>query len=416
MDERAKLLARFNAVRSLTEQLCSPLATEDYVVQPMTDVSPPRWHLGHVTWFFETFVLQKFGNGYTPVHPHYSYLFNSYYNLVGERTDRPRRGLLTRPTVDEVYDYRHEVTRRVSDFVSECSDDTFRALEHILRIGIHHEQQHQELLVTDIKYILFQEPLYPAYNSTKPEPSPAPKANGWTPFEGGVTKIGHQGSGFAYDNEQPAHEVLVHSFRLAERTVTNAEYLQFMEDRGYDRPELWLADGWDLASQSGWKAPLYWVKPDGKWMQHSLYGLIEVDPHAPVTHVSFYEADAYARWAGRRLPTEFEWEHAARRLRAEEAPGPLLEDGRLHPAGLGGEGSVGMFGNVWEWTQSGYLPYPGYQPAEGALGEYNGKFMVNQKVLRGGSVATPKGHVRPSYRNFWHADKRWQFSGIRLAE
>jgi ergothioneine biosynthesis protein EgtB len=410
MAERADLLEQFLAVRSRTEHLCEPLATEDYVVQPMVDVSPPRWHLGHVSWFFEHFVLGKHRPGYEPFHPEYAYLFNSYYNLVGARTDRPLRGLLTRPTVAEVYTYRHAVTDRVRELLEGCDEQTLANLAHILRIGLNHEQQHQELLVTDIKFILFQEPLFPAYSREPMPVSKPPGPLGWHTFDGGVTSIGHEGDGFAYDNEGPAHDVMLHPFSLADRLVTNGEYLEFMNDGGYTRPELWLADGWDMARAEGWSAPLYWLKRDDGYIQHTLYGLQKVDPHAPVTHVSFYEADAYARWAGMRLPTEFEWEHAARRLQSDRS-GPMLEDGVPHPT----DDSGSLIGGVWEWTQSPYAPYPGYAPVDGALGEYNGKFMINQMVLRGGSVATPRGHLRVSYRNFWHPDKRWQFSGIRLA-
>jgi ergothioneine biosynthesis protein EgtB len=406
MDSRSDLLRRFSAVRATSERLCEPLATEDYVVQPMVDVSPPRWHLGHTTWFYENFVLGRFARDYQPFHPQYGFLFNSYYNLVGDRTPRPDRGLLTRPTVREVYEYRSEITRRVLSFVGDCNEDAFRTLAPVLETGLHHEQQHQELLLTDIKFILFQAPLYPAYREGSP-PAAKPPSPEWRSFDGGVVGVGHVGDGFAYDNEGPAHEVLLQPYRLAESRVTNAQYMEFMQDGGYSRPPLWLADGWDLVQQQGWSAPLYWLERDGKPMQHTLYGLREVDPHAPVTHVSFYEADAYARWAGKRLPTEFEWEHAAKQA-AEH--GALLEDGTLHPAGHS------MIGDVWEWTQSSYVAYPGYKPVEGALGEYNGKFMINQMVLRGGSLATPRDHLRLTYRNFWHPDKRWQFSGIRLAE
>lgn len=406
MDSRSDLLRRFSAVRALSERICEPLATEDYVVQPMVDVSPPRWHLGHTTWFYENFVLKRHAPGYQPFHPQYGFLFNSYYNLVGDRTPRPNRGLLTRPTVREVYEYRKAVTQRVLSFVSDCNEETFRELAPVLETGLNHEQQHQELLLTDIKFILFQAPLYPAYREGSP-PAAKPAAEVWKSFDGGVLGIGHTGDGFAYDNEGPAHEVLLQPFKLADSCVTNAQYLEFIQDGGYSRPPLWLADGWETVQQSGWKAPLYWLERDGKPMQHTLYGLREIDPHAPVTHVSFYEADAFARWAGKRLPTEFEWEHAAKQA---ASPGALLEDDVLHPTGHG------MIGDVWEWTQSSYVAYPGYKPVEGALGEYNGKFMINQMVLRGGSLATPREHLRLTYRNFWHPGKRWQFSGIRLAE
>ncbi len=386
---RADILARYRAVRAHTGELCAPLRTEDYVVQPITDVSPPRWHIAHVTWFFEQFVLGRFAAGYQPFHPQYAFLFNSYYNLVGERTERPKRGLLTRPTVDELWAYRAEIDARMGRLIESCDDATLAELLPVLEIGLNHEQQHQELLLTDIKYILFQAPLYPAYQDGEPAVA-QPAAEGWSGFEGGLVEIGYTGDGFAFDNEGPRHQQFLRPYRLADGLVSNADYLRFIGDGGYSRPELWLSDGWDVARREGWQAPLYWLERDGRRVCFTLHGLRELQADAPVTHVSYYEADAYARWAGKRLPTEFEWEHAAERLKGS--------------------------GQVWEWTGSAYLPYPGYHAPEGAIGEYNGKFMVNQMVLRGGSVATPAGHTRPTYRNFWHPDKRWQFTGIRLAE
>jgi ergothioneine biosynthesis protein EgtB len=395
---------RYQQVRCDTQQLCEPLEMEDCVVQSMADVSPTKWHLAHTTWFFETFPLNQYRPGYTVFHPQYNYLFNSYYVSIGERHHRPSRGLLSRPTVAEILRYRRHVDEHMLGWLERLEDDPACTLTPLIELGLNHEQQHQELLVTDIKFILFQEPLFPAYSrETLPRAEP-PGAVGWHTFEGGTARVGHEGGGFGYDNEGPAHDVLLRPFQLADRVVTNTEYLEFMRDGGYERPELWLADGWDLRQAQGWQAPLYWLSRDGMHVLHTLYGLHEPDPHAPVTHVSYYEADAYARWAGMRMPTEFEWEHAARRLGAAgQAPNHEI----LHP--------VGIQGSVWEWTRSPYAPYPGYEPVDGALGEYNGKFMVNQMVLRGGSVATPRSHLRVSYRNFWHPDKRWQFSGIRLA-
>jgi ergothioneine biosynthesis protein EgtB len=386
---RADILAGYRAVRVHTREICAPLRTEDYVVQPITDVSPPRWHIAHVTWFFEQFVLGEFVTGYQPFHPQYAFLFNSYYNLVGERTERPKRGLLTRPTVDELWAYRAEIDARMTRLLESCDDTTLAELLPVLEIGLNHEQQHQELLLTDIKFILFQAPLYPAYREGKPAAA-RPADAGWSEFAGGVVEIGHDGNGFAFDNEGPRHRQFLRPYRLANGLVSNADYLRFMEDGGYSRPELWLSDGWDVARREGWQAPLYWLEREGRRQAFTLHGLRELQPDEPVSHVSYYEAEAYARWAGKRLPTEFEWEHAAANLRS--------------------------IGQVWEWTGSAYLPYPGYRAPEGAIGEYNGKFMVNQMVLRGGSVATPAGHARPTYRNFWHPDKRWQFTGIRLAE
>lgn len=409
MADRAEIIARYSAVRASTEKLCAPLQTEDYVVQPMTDVSPPRWHIAHVTWFFEQFVLAKFVADYQPFHPQYGFLFNSYYNLVGERTERPKRGFLTRPTVKEIYTFRHEIDSRVHRLLETCDDATLAELLPILEVGLNHEQQHQELLITDIKYILFQAPLYPAYlpvdDFSASEDGPS---KGWSSFDGGVFEVGHNGAGFAFDNELPKHEQLLRPFRLAADLVSNAQYLEFIQDGGYARPEFWLSDGWDLASQQSWKAPLYWLQHEDAWQTHTLYGLRELNPNEPVTHVSYYEADAFARWAGKRLPTEFEWEHAVEKRVQKDVES-------LHPQYRRSDGLCSI-GQTWEWTQSSYLPYPGYRPPAGAIGEYNGKFMVNQMVLRGGSVATPAGHSRPTYRNFWHCDKRWQFTGIRLAE
>jgi len=386
---RADILARYRAVRTHTREICAPLRTEDYVVQPITDVSPPRWHIAHVTWFFEQFVLGRFVAGYRPFHPQYAFLFNSYYNLVGERTERPKRGLLTRPTVDELWAYRTEIDARMGRLIESCDDATLAEVLPVLEIGLNHEQQHQELLLTDIKFILFQAPLYPAYREDAPAAA-RPATAGWSEFEGGLVEIGHAGDGFAFDNEGPRHKQFLRPFRLANGLVSNADYLRFVEDGGYSRPELWLSDGWDVAQREGWQAPLYWLEREGGRQTFTLHGLCELQADEPVTHLSYYEADAFARWAGKRLPTEFEWEHAAANLK--------------------------NIGQVWEWTGSAYLPYPGYRAPEGAIGEYNGKFMVNQMVLRGGSVATPAGHIRPTYRNFWHPDKRWQFTGIRLAE
>jgi ergothioneine biosynthesis protein EgtB len=391
MTDRARLLERYAEVRSNTDEICTPLQIEDFVVQPMADVSPPRWHIAHVTWFFEQFVLTRFVEGYEPFHPQFAFLFNSYYNHVGERTERSRRGMLTRPTVQEIWVYRKEIDARITQLIEHCDDATLAELLPILEVGLNHEQQHQELLVTDIKYILFQPPLYPAYQpAEKADAKRLQSTGGWQQFDGGVFGMGHESDGFAFDNELPRHDQLLGPFRLANDLVSNAQYLEFMRAGGYTRPEFWLSDGWDVLQREAWCAPLYWLERENVWHAYTQHGLQLLDEDEPVMHLSYYEADAYARWVGKRLPTEFEWEHAA----------PTL----------------GNTGQVWEWTCSGYLPYPGYRAPEGAIGEYNGKFMVNQMVLRGGSLATPPGHVRPTYRNFWHPDKRWQFTGIRLAE
>jgi len=391
MNARARILARYAAVRAHTEEICASLQIEDFVVQPMPEVSPPRWHIAHVTWFFEQFVLTEFVAEYEPFDPQFGFLFNSYYNHVGERTERSRRGMLTRPTVQEIRAYRKEIDARITQLIEHCDEATLAELLPILEVGLNHEQQHQELLITDIKYILFQAPLYPAYQSQeRADAKRLQSTDGWQAFDGGVFGIGHEGDGFAFDNELPRHDQLLRPFRLANDLVSNAQYLEFMRAGGYSRPEFWLSDGWDASTQQAWRAPLYWLERQNVWHAYTRHGLRLLNEDEPVMHLSYYEADAYARWIGKRLPTEFEWEHAAPRL--------------------------GNTGQVWEWTCSGYLPYPGYRTPEGAIGEYNGKFMVNQMVLRGGSVATPPGHVRPTYRNFWHPDKRWQFTGIRLAE
>jgi ergothioneine biosynthesis protein EgtB len=409
------LAERYRAVRGVTEEICRPLQIEEYVLQPTADASPPRWHLGHVTWFFERFVLVPHAPGYRPRDSRFDYLFNSYYNSVGARTDRPRRGLVTRPTVSEVYAWRAAVDEAVLALVERGAPAAALAA---LELGLQHEQQHQELLLTDILAIMFQEPIFPSYD---PAPRPLPPqriaSTSSTAFPGGVLEIGHHGAGFGYDNETPRHRVLLEPYKLADDLVTNGQYLEFMRDGGYQDPLVWLSDGWDAVRHGGWEAPLYWVRQDGEWMMHTLRGLVPVDPLGPVSQVSFYEADAFARWAGKRLPTEAEWEVAA--SACDPRPSGMLEDGwrvPLRESAAGRSGPRYLLGQVWEWTASAYLPYPGYRAPEGAFGEYNAKFMINQMVLRGGSCATPRDHVRISYRNFFHPDRRWQYTGIRLAE
>jgi ergothioneine biosynthesis protein EgtB len=412
------LAARFQQVRQATEALCAPLAPEDYVIQSMPDCSPTKWHLAHVSWFFETFLLKPAAPGYVPLDPRYAYLFNSYYNAAGDKYPRPRRGMISRPTVAEVYEYRKYVDEHVLDLVECADDDTMPEVARIVTLGMHHEQQHQELIVTDLKHMLSHNPLYPVYVSS-PSNGLAASATQmrWQEFSEGVYWIGHEGDDFAYDNEEKRHREFLESFRLGSRLVTNGEYLQFIQDGGYDRPDFWLSMGWATVQEQGWRSPLYWEDRDGEWWQYTLAGAKPVDPAEPVTHVSYFEADAYAHWAGARLPTEAEWEVAAMTVPIE---GNFVESGRFHPrplhAATGAEQLVQMFGDVWEWTQSSYSPYPGFQIAPGALGEYNGKFMCNQYVLRGGSCATPLSHIRPTYRNFFPPDARWQFSGVRLAQ
>jgi ergothioneine biosynthesis protein EgtB len=416
--ERDELLQLYAAIRRATEALCAPLAVEDYVVQSMPDASPAKWHLGHTSWFFETFVLREAQPDYRPLEPRWATLFNSYYVAAGERHPRPQRGLLSRPTVDEVYAYRRHVDAGMRAFLESAPEAAMRRQALTIEVGLNHEEQHQELLVTDLEHMLLGNPLQPVYRERPPA---APRgaalgAAGWVEHPGGVVEIGHAGPGFAYDNEQPRHRVWLEPFALADRLVTNAEFQSFIEDGGYERPELWLSEGWDTLRAQGWEAPLYWRREAGRWRTGTLAGPMDVDPHEPVCHVSWYEADAYARWAGVRLPREEEWEAVAA---AQEVRGHFAESGRLHPAPLREAPAPGtaaqLYGDVWEWTASPYSPYPGYQPFQGALAEYNGKFMINQMVLRGGSCATPARHVRATYRNFFAPPARWQFSGIRLA-
>jgi len=408
------LLQQYQKVRCFTERICEPLEPEDYVVQSMPDVSPTKWHLAHTSWFFETFVLSPAAPHYQPFHPKYGYLFNSYYNAVGERHARPQRGLLTRPTVAEIYQYRAHVDAGMERFLSTADAGEVAPLAAIIELGLHHEQQHDELLLTDLKHVLACNPLRPAYREAGPGRAATARPLGWQEYPGGIGWLGHDGWGFAYDNELPRHRVFLEPFRLATRAVTNGEYLAFMADDGYRRPELWLSDGWNTVNTQGWDAPLYWEQRDGAWYMQTLAGLRPVAAAEPVCHVSYYEADAYARWAGARLPTEPEWETAAAGL---PITGNFVESERFHPAPAptGGSGLQQMYGDVWEWTASAYSPYPGFRPTAGALGEYNGKFMCSQLVLRGGSCATPESHMRASYRNFFPPDARWQFSGIRLA-
>lgn len=411
--EAEELAGWYRDVRNQTEALCEGLAAEDYVVQSMPDVSPTKWHLAHTSWFFETFVLQPHAVGYSPLNPTYAYLFNSYYTQAGERHCRAQRGYLSRPTVAEVYAYRRHVDEHMEDLLGSADGAMLDVLRPLVEIGLHHEQQHQELLVTDIKHVFSVNPLRPVYREQATEPSPPAPPLEWVSFPEGLYRIGHEGDGFAYDNEGPRHRVFLEGFQLASRLVTNGEYLEFMQDGGYQRPELWLSAGWATAQENEWTEPFYWERRDGEWQMFTLSGMRGVDPNEPVTHVSYFEADAFARWAGARLPTEAEWEAAAESTPIE---GNFVEGQRFHPAPASAGGALTqMFGDAWQWTRSQYSPYPGYQPVPGALGEYNGKFMCNQFVLRGGSCATPASHIRRSYRNFFPPDACWQFTGVRLA-
>jgi ergothioneine biosynthesis protein EgtB len=407
---------RYTDVRRTTERLCEPLEVEDYIVQSMPDASPAKWHLAHTTWFFETFVLVPFLQDYLPFHPDFAYLFNSYYEAVGPRWPRPERGLLTRPTVLEVYRYRAYVDEQMGKLLQSPPHDNAGAIVERVRLGLNHEQQHQELIVTDIKHAWSFNPLHPVYKKAEPADGTGAAPLEWVDFPERVAMIGHEGKGFAFDNETPRHRALVHGFQLATRLVTNGEYLAFIQDAGYDRPELWLSEGWALRQARGWTAPLYWQAEAGQWSAYTMSGLRPLCAAEPVCHVSFFEADAFARWSGNRLPTEQEWETAAA---GRPVAGHFLERGRYHPAILPAAEDSGplpqLYGDVWQWTASPYVGYPGYRPAVGALGEYNGKFMCNQYVLRGASCVTPRSHTRCTYRNFFPPDARWQFTGIRLA-
>jgi len=415
---RSSLAARYTAVRRATEQLVQPLTPEDCALQSMPDASPAKWHLAHTSWFFETFILERFAPGYQTYHPAYRVLFNSYYNGVGDRHPRPERGLISRPGLADVLDYRRHVDDRMNEVLGKAGDGELDAL---VALGVNHEEQHQELILTDVKHLLWKNPQRPAYLKRWPLTPVRGRKSRWVGFDGGLARIGHGGSGFAFDNEGPRHEVVLRPFEIASHPVTHGDFLAFVEDRGYERPELWLSLGWDAVQSQGWRAPQYWERyggerPGSDWHTFTLHGMAALDPHTPICHVSYHEADAYARWAGARLPTEAEWEVAAAQVPVH---GNFLESGALHPLALRDEppapGLAQMFGDVWEWTQSAYSSYPGFRAAAGAVGEYNGKFMCNQYVLRGGSCATPAAHIRATYRNFFPPEARWQFSGLRLA-
>ena len=415
MNDPGLWVARYEAVRGHTLALAAPLSAEDCGAQSMPDASPVKWHLAHTTWFFETFILEPLEPGFAPFHPAFRVLFNSYYNGVGDKHPRPQRGLLTRPSLDEVRAYRANVDARIAALIGSVRDNAARErLAALLTLGLQHEQQHQELILTDVKHLLAQSALWPAYLDARlPAAAPA-SALEWIACDGGVVTIGHEGDGFCFDNELPRHRQFLEPFALASRLVTNGEYLAFIEAGGYETPALWLAEGWDWVCAQSLRQPIYWQRDDdGNWSEFTLGGMQPLDLQRPVTHVSLFEADAYAHWAGARLPTEAEWEHAARLHGVTPGTPPLLP----HPGADGsGEGALRqMFGHCWQWTASSYAPYPGYRTAPGAIGEYNGKFMVNQYVLRGSSCVTPGGHARASYRNFFPAGARWQFTGIRLA-
>jgi ergothioneine biosynthesis protein EgtB len=426
---REELLRRFLRVRATTDWICEPLTVEDCVVQTSTDCSPVKWQLAHTTWFFETFVLAPHARGYRLFHPQFGYLFNSYYNAIGERTPRDLRGLMSRPTLAEVLSYRAHVHRAVERFILDSDSDVLRQLAPIIVLGINHEQQHQELMITDVKTVLAMNPLRPIYRAREIISTTILPLN-WISFDEGLIEIGAHGNDFYFDNEGPRHRQYSERFALADRLITNAEYKDFIADGGYKNPALWLSDGWAKCQSDEWQAPKYWELNNGAWWAMTLQGFREIEDSEPVTHISYYEADAYATWRDARLPTEFEWELTANDI---SIIGTFLDDGNFHPVANVAQTSVRdpaagsqtkvcatsatqMFGNAWQWTRSAYLPYPGYKVTEGALGEYNGKFMSNQMVLRGGSCVTPQDHIRATYRNFFPPESRWQFSGIRLAK
>ncbi len=411
--DRDGLFEHYRAVRARSEALCAPLTVEDHVIQSAIVASPPKWHLAHVSWFFETFLLKPYLSGYRPFCDGFDVLFNSYYQQVGKVYPRPDRGLLARPTVAEVHSYRAHVDAAMATLLEGAARDEWSELAARTVLGCHHEQQHQELLLTDIKLNFSINPLDPVYAEPPSRPVGEAPASGWWSRAAGMGEIGHAGEAFAFDNERPRHRLWLEGYRLARHPVTNAEYRSFIDDGGYRRPELWLADGWYTINQERWQAPLHWRRDGEAWLEFTLGGVQPLDEHAPVTHVSYYEADAYARWAGARLPTEAEWELAAS---GQPLTGNFVESDQLQPvAGDDGGELAKLAGDVWEWTSSAYSPYPGYALPEGAIGEYNGKFMCNQQVLRGGSCATPADHLRVTYRNFFYPHERWQFTGIRLA-
>jgi len=408
---QAELSSRFASIRKFTERICEGITAEDSVIQSMPDVSPTRWHLAHITWLFETFVLAR-EKSYRPFNQQYAYLFNSYYNTIGKQFPRTQRGLLSRPGLSEVREYRRHVDQRVSALISDHAVDD--RLLSIIEVGLQHEQQHQELILTDIKHVLSVNPLFPALQSLELPRATSSATESWHAFGEGLFEFGHSGAGFAFDNELPRHRHFIHGFELRDTPVNCGEFLEFMSSGGYEKPEFWLADGWTTVCEQNWRSPLYWIKQNGEWFEFSLAGLVPLDAGRPVCHVSYFEADAFARWAGYRLPTEFEWETAAGDLPLSGSFSDRLLENRLpiHPQT---NESQNLYGNIWQWTSSQYSAYPGYKVPGGAIGEYNGKFMCNQFVLRGGSCATSQSHIRRTYRNFFPAESRWQFSGFRLA-
>ena len=412
-------MSRFRKCRDFSRTLCEPLQPEDYIIQAMPDTSPPKWHLAHTTWFFEQFILRAFKSDYKTFDDNFSFLFNSYYETVGTFHPRPKRGVLSRPNIQQVWEYRNYVDTAITELLASANEIDLATIIRLVEIGTHHEEQHQELLLMDVKYNLFSNPLYPAYLPVKSQKPPTNRETSsirWLDLPEGIYDIGADTSGFCYDNERALHKVYINGASLSHRLITNGEYLEFILDGGYQKCDLWLSEGWQFIKDNQIEAPLYWIATGDRWQEFSLHGPKSLDLHAPVCHLSYYEADAFARWYGARLPSEFEWEALAKRL---ETKGNLLENlqSALQPAApRNHRGAQQFFGDCWEWTASAYAPYPNFHPEEGALGEYNGKFMVNQYVLRGGCCLTPAQHIRATYRNFFPASSRWMVSGLRLAK
>lgn len=411
MSPAADLIQRYQQVRSVSEAICAPLAAEDYQIQSIVQTSPPKWHLAHVSWFFETFILIPKLPGYAVFDTRFDFIFNSYYYTHGQMHPRARRGLLSRPTVEQIYAYRAHVDQHMLQLLQQSSLSEALDLQELLVLGLNHEQQHQELMLMDIKHNFWANPLLPAYRQDTSSVPQQPRAMNWLERAGGQIESGYGGEGFAFDNETPRHPLLLRPHRLADRLISNAEYLEFMHDGGYENPALWLADGWALLQSEAWRNPLYWRQQDGVWYEFSLSGLQPLEPAQPVCHISYYEADAYARWAGKRLPLEAELEAV---LAEQPVVGNFMQQDILQPTSAGAEGQ--WFGDLWAWTASPYSAYPGFTPLSGSIGEYNGKFMANQMVLRGGACITPQEHIRASYRNFFYPNERWAFTGLRLAE
>ncbi|MGE6415922.1 ergothioneine biosynthesis protein EgtB [Planococcus kocurii] len=417
--KNTSIAERFAEIRGVTMKLIEPLETEDFIIQSHEDVSPAKWHIAHTTWFFERMILKEFKSDYQEFNPAFDFLFNSYYNTIGPYQPRHQRGVLSRPTMSQVIEYRKYIDEQILELLSETTDSNMKKkVKDLIGMGIQHEQQHQELILMDIKYNFFVNPLFPMYAQMEKHPVSKRDETQFVEFKGGLVEIGHDGNGFAFDNESPRHKVWLEPFKLATSPVTNREYLEFIKADGYEQPEYWLSDGWSVVKEQNWKAPLYWLKgQEENWEIFTLAGIQDLELDEPVSHVSFYEADAFSRWKGKRLATEAEWEYASQSVAIH---GNTMDEGVYHPVASNSdsesESLSKMFGDVWEWTASAYASYPGSKPLEGALGEYNAKFMCNQMILRGGSCATPLDHIRKTYRNFFPPEKRWQFSGFRLAE